>query len=173
MRISKDLNNSLAILSNDNVSYFILVYIVRVYKDDLTLRFLGPNVMNGLVQEYQVFDLIGDNSICQKSTGLVFKLHSFEEVDYLVDMDEDIRYLDKLTTKDKILKINKIKEGDDLVYREYDIVTESYSIPERCKIKKVDKNNNTIEFFSHYSKSNKTTEYECIGKSVIKYFVKI
>lgn len=175
MKISNELNNSLAVMSDDNVTYFILVYVIRVDTDSITLRFLDPNVKVGLMKEYQVFDIVGDNSILQKSTGLTFKIHSVDEADNMVDMDEDIRYLSPLTTKDKMIKLNKIKVGDDLVYREYDQSTESYSLPERCKVKSIDNKSHTIEFYSYYSKSNKTlTNYnEADGGSILKYFVKI
>lgn len=175
MKISNELNNSLAVMSDDNVTYFILVYVIRVDKDSITLRFLDPNVKIGLMNEYQIFDLVRDNIICQKYTGLIFKIYSVEEADNMVDIDEDIRYLSPLTTKDRMIKLNKVRENDDLVYREYDIVTESYSIPERCKIKSVDLDKCIIEFYSYYSKSTKTLDYSDInnGGSTVRYFVKI
>lgn len=175
MKISNELNNSLAVMSDDNVTYFILVYVIRVDKDSITLRFLDPNVKTGLMKEYQIFDIIGDNSLCQKSTGLIFRIYSVEEADNMVDMDEDIRYLNPLTTKDRMMKLNKVKENDDLIYREYDLALDSYSIPERCKIKSVDLDKCIIEFYSYYSKSNKTLDYSDInnGGLTVRYFVKI
>lgn len=174
MKLNKNLNNSLVALSDDSVTYFILVYVIQVSKDSITLRFLDPYVKTGLVQEYQVFEIIGDNSILQKSTGLIFRIHSIKEADNKIDIDEDVRYLDQLTTKDKMIKLSKVKEGDELVYREYDTVNDSYSIPERCRITSVNLDSCEIKFYSYLSRSNKVLNYgKELGSSTFGYFVKI